>query len=193
MKIQTRESWRKSVHLSGVFLIPLILWNRNLSAAVLSLCLFVYLAVEILDRRGSRLPFLTALTERCKRTFESGRLSRGALFLVLSGVTTPYLFGSHAAAIGLGQAFVADVTSTLAGIRWGRLRLPYSKTKSWVGSAVFFATAFAVSLVFVSWPQALALAAIGAVVESLPIPEADNLTVPLVVGLAARLLGTVPK
>lgn len=170
-------------------MIPLILWDRNFSAALLIFCLSIYLAVEIMDRLGRRFPLLTALTERCKRSFESGRLSRGAILLVTAGIATPYLFGTQAAAIGLSQVFVADVTSTLAGIRWGQRKLPYSAKKSWVGSTVFFATAFVMSLFFVPWPQALALALIGAIVESLPIPEGDNLAVPLAVGLAARILG----
>lgn len=188
MKIATREYYRKTVHFSGVFFIPLLLWNRHLFAALLACFLAIYLAVEFLDRTGRRIPLLTTFTEMCKRVFEEGRLSRGAILLVVAGITTPYLFGTQAAAIGLSQTFVADVTSTLAGIRWGRRKLPYSKTKSWVGSIVFLVTAFFVSLYFVPWRQALPLALLGAVVESLPIPEADNLTIPLAVGLAAKFL-----
>ena len=191
MKIATREYYRKTVHFSGIFFIPLLLWNRHIFAALLALFLAIYLAVEFLDRRERRIPLLTTFTEMCKRAFEEGRLSRGAILLVVAGIVSPYLFGTQAAAIGLSQTFAADVTSTIAGIRWGRLKLPYSKRKSWVGSTVFLVTAFIVSLYFVSWPQALVLALIGAVVESLPISEADNLTVPLAVGLAAVIFGLI--
>jgi len=189
MQDLSREYWRKSVHFSGLFFVPVLLWNRHVFAALLAAFLVVYLIVEFRLKRGKRVPFLTALTERCKRDPERGRLSRGALFLVAAGIATPYLFGAQAAAVGLSQAFAADVTSTLAGMRWGRKDLPWNRKKSRLGSLTFLATAFLASLPFVSPLQAAFLAAIGTIVESLPIPEADNLTVPLCVGLAARLFG----
>jgi dolichol kinase len=168
--------------------IPVLLWNRHVFAGLLVAFLAFYLSVELLERRGMRVPFLWRLTEQSKRPFEHGRLSKGALFLVLCGLVTPYLFGAQAAAVGLAQAFAGDVTSSLAGMKWGVRKLPWSPGKSWVGTSAFFFTALAVSLFFFPFPQAAALAAVGALAESIPWKEADNLTVPLAVGLAARLM-----
>jgi dolichol kinase len=182
------EYWRKAIHLSGLFFIPILLWNRSVFAALLATFLIVYLLVEFLAKRGKWIPLLSALTENSKREKERGRLSRGALFLVASGIALPYLLGSRAAAVGLTQIFTADVSSTLVGMKWGRKRLPWCPSKSWVGSLTYFATAFVAACPFVPPLQALMLAGIGSAVESLPIPEADNLTVPLAVGWAARLL-----
>ncbi|HSA58410.1 MAG TPA: hypothetical protein VLJ37_01835 [bacterium] len=188
MKIPAREYWRKAVHVSGLFFIPVLLWDREVFAALLAAFLACYLLVEFLAKRGIALPLLSALTANSKRDTERGRFSRGALFLVASGLVTPYLFGPSAAAVGLTQIFAADVPSTLAGMKWGTKKLPYSPRKSWIGSFTYFVTAFAVALPFVPPPQAAVLALLGAIVESLPLPEADNLTVPLVVGLAAVLM-----
>lgn len=182
------EYYRKSVHFSGIFFIPALLWRREAFVGLLTFFLIIYLGVEWANRKGLRIPILSTLTDRCKRPSEEGRFSRGALFLVLSGIITPYLFGATAAAVGLTQAFAADTVSTVVGMRWGNRKLPYNKGKSWVGSATFLAVAFGLSLYFTSWPQALLLAFVGAAIESLPIPEADNLTVPLAVSLAASLL-----
>ncbi len=184
--IAARELWRKSIHFSGIFFLPILLWRRDVFVSLLTLFLIAYLLVEICARRGVRIPILSALTERCKRPSEQGRLSRGALFLVISGIVTPYLFGSAAAALGLAQVFVADTVSTLVGMQWGTVKLPYSEGKSWAGSIAFFLSAFFLGLYFTAWPKTLLLAAVGAILESLPIPEADNLTIPLAVGLAAR-------
>lgn len=188
MNIPAREYWRKSVHVSGLFFIPVLLWNREVFVGLLAAFLAFYLSVELLERRGIRVPLLWGLTEKSKRPSEHGRLSKGALLLVLCSIAAPYLFGAEAAAIGLAQAFAGDVTSSLAGMKWGTKKLPWSPGKSWVGTSVFFVTAFAVSLFFVPFPKAALLAAIGALAESVPWKEADNLTVPLAVGLAAKLL-----
>ncbi len=188
MEIPRSEYWRKAVHVSGLFFIPVLLWNREVFVGLLTTFLAFYLLVEFLAKRGKTVPFLSALTDNSKRDSERGRLSRGALFLVASGILTPYLFGPWAAAVGLSQIFAADVPSTLVGMKWGRRKLPHSPKKTWLGSSAYFATAFIVALFFVPPPQAAILAALGTVVESLPIPEADNLTVPFAVGLAAKFL-----
>ncbi len=182
------EIWRKGVHISGIFFLPILFWNRTLFVTLLWIFLVCYLLVEATMKRGVRIPLLATLTARSKRPSESGRLAMGPILLVAAGITTPYLFGIEPAAVGLAQIFVADVASTFAGVTWGKQKLPYSRNKSWIGSAAFLAAAFLVSLYFASPLEALALAAVGTVAESLPIPEADNLTVPLAVGLTAHFI-----
>lgn len=188
MPIPTRELWRKSIHFSGVFFLPILLWRREIFTALLLVFLAVYLFEEFLNRRGVRIPLITMITERSKRPSEQGRLSRGALCLVSSAIIAPYLFGPGAAALALAQTFVADTISAFVGMQWGTRKLPYSRSKSWVGSITFLATAFLLGLYFVPWPKALLLAAVGAFVESLPIPEMDNLSVPLTTGFIATIM-----
>lgn len=188
MAIATHEIWRKSVHFAGIFFLPVLLWRREAFVGLLASFLVIYLIVELAGRYGLQIPLLSMLTEKCKRPGEKGRLSRGALFLVLAGILTPFLFGQTAAAVGLAQVFVADTAATLTGMAWGAKKLPWSRKKSWVGSATFLLVSFLISLWLVPWPQALVLALIGAAVESLPIPEVDNLTVPLLVSTAAMIL-----
>ncbi len=182
------EIWRKSIHLSGIFFLPILFWNREFFVFLLLIFLTSYLLVEWAHRKGIRVPLLSALTEKSKRVGEEGKLVKGPIFLVLAGMVAPYLFGIIPAAIGLAQLFVADVASTLVGMKWGKKKIPYSKGKSWIGSLAFFISATFVSSFFVPLPQAIFLGFVGAVVESLPFPEADNLTVPFIVGLSASLL-----
>lgn len=186
MKLDLKnEIWRKSVHISGIFFLPILFWNREFFVTLLILFLIGYLIVEWQWKKGKKIPFLTTLTHKSKRDHESGRLAKGPILLVIAGIATPYLFGVEPAAIGLAQAFVADTASSLVGVKFGTKKLPYSKRKSWAGSLAFFLTAFLVSLLFVSPAQALLLALVGTFVESLPIPDADNLAVPVVVSLLA--------
>ncbi len=188
MFIRFDEVLRKAVHLAGIFFLPILFWNRTLFSLLLLLFLLIYLIIERAEKKGKRIPFLSTLTRRCKRPEESGRLARGPIFLVLAGFITPYLFGVQAAGVGLAQALVADVASSLVGLKFGRKKIPWSPKKSWAGFLAFFLTAFLIDLVFVPLRPAIILALVGASIESLPIPEGDNLTVPVGVGLVATMI-----
>jgi len=101
----------------------------------------------------------------------------------------------HIAAGAWAVLSLGDATSNLAGRAWGRKKLPWSKDKTWIGFAAFVLSSWAGSLVLVYWTAggldvmlpALWLvvagcglaAAVGAVVESLPLPLNDNITSPL--------------
>lgn len=182
------EFLRKTVHLSGVFLLPVLLWNRHLFAGTIAAALLIYLFVEWSARMGKRIPLLTRLTEACKRSDEKGRPSLGPILLAAACIVTPCLFGAKAAAAGLAQAFVADTAATLVGMQWGRVKLPWSSKKSRIGSLAYFLTAVLTDLCFVPFPKAFLLALAGTAIESLPIREGDNLTVPMGVGWIATVI-----
>jgi len=108
------------------------------------------------------------------------------------------------AAAGWGILAVGDGMASLLGQATGGPRLPWNTRKGWVGLASFvvFGTAAAAFLwAFVArlplapdaahWPRtlgaALALALVGALVESLPSTLDDNVTVPLAVALTLPL------
>jgi dolichol kinase len=174
-----REIFRKSVHSAGLFLIPILLWNHHVSAALLILFLAGYFLEEYQSRRGKNIPLLTALTERSKRDSEKNHFSLGAILLCLTAIFLPYIFGARIAAIGLTQVFSADAVSTVCGIFWGKKKLPHATDKTWIGSFAYCLTAFIAGLVFVSWPHALVLACVGTVIESFPLSAWDNLLIPL--------------
>jgi phytol kinase len=86
-----------------------------------------------------------------------------------------------------------DGLADIVGRRWGRAKLPYSREKSWVGSAAMALGGFAFALAFVAAFNAMGVleprldmdAAIwklglislaAAVTESLPLADVDNLT-----------------
>ncbi len=183
-----KEILRKSIHLSGIFLLPILYWNKNIFALILLLALLFYLIIEWANKKKIKIPLLTVLIQACKRDYEKGSLARGPILLAVSGIFLPYLFGAQAAAIGLAQIFVADVFATLLGMKFGKKKLPYSDKKSWIGSFIFLIVALVVNLSFVPYPMAVILALLGAAIESLPLADWDNLTVPAGVSLLASLL-----
>lgn len=82
---------------------------------------------------------------------------------------------------GLGDSF-----STMIGINYGKNKLPYNNKKSVQGTIAFFVSS-CVSYIFIG-PIAILIAALSAIVESLPVPMDDNLTVPLGIAIMLKLL-----
>lgn len=181
------QYFRKSVHAGGIVFLPLLFYSRALFVALFVFLLILYLMVELLDRKGVQIPFLSPLIQGCKRIEESGRLSTGALCLALAGIIVPSLFGVRAAAIGLAQAYLADTAASVVGGWRGRRSGKGGKT--WMGTASFFLVAFLAGLCYFPYREAALLAGIGALVESLPLSKIDNLTVPLAVAAAAQWMG----
>ena len=127
--------------------------------------------------------------------------SVGKLAYALVILTLILLFRNrlHIAAGAWAMLAVGDAVSNIAGRAWGRKRIPWSKEKTWVGSAAYVLSSWAVSLVLVWWTAAgtgallpapavvvlacLAAAVAGAIVESLPLAIDDNVTSPLAAAL----------
>ena len=184
-----KEILRKLVHASGLSLLPVLFWNRTAFVLIPFFLLFIYLLTEFFSRHNRVVPFFTWLVVHCKRPAEENRLAKGAVFLALTCIVGPFLFSAKALSVGLLQTFIADTFATGVGMTFGKRKIPYSKNKTWAGMTAFFLTATATGLFFLPWQTALFLGCVGAVIESLPLAEADNLTVPLAVALTASSLG----
>lgn len=105
------------------------------------------------------------------------------------------------AAAGWGILASGDAASNLAGRAFGRRKLPWNASKSWVGSAVFVLAAVPVAYALATWNlrwggdesvESLFLAVVlasgvAALAESLPLPLDDNLSVALASGLTLGL------
>jgi dolichol kinase len=88
--------------------------------------------------------------------------------------------------VTLGDGFASVVGKT-----YGRHKIPHSGGKSIEGTAAGIVCAFAGALVFAPPSVALAAALVGMVVEFLPLRVSDNLTVPLLSGLSATIIGSL--
>jgi dolichol kinase len=96
-----------------------------------------------------------------------------------------------------------DGLADIVGRRWGTLKLPWSRDKSWIGSLGFFVGAWLLTVfvlaVFVAagvfaqplslWILPVTLIALAATaVESFSPPDTDNLTIPLTAVILGHLL-----
>ena len=81
-----------------------------------------------------------------------------------------------------------DGFATIFGKKFGRTVVPFNKGKRLEGSVFGVLFAFSGALFFLNPMKALIGAVVGMLVEVLPLPINDNLTIPLITGLALTLI-----
>ncbi len=123
------------------------------------------------------------------RPSEAGRLS-GAFLLVVGYTATSAAYSARAAAAGILALAAGDAAAALVGRAWARRRGREGRGRTFAGSlACFAATAGVVALVVPgSGPVILGAALTATALERWDPWGADNVLVPLGVGLAVELL-----
>ena len=130
--------------------------------------------------------------DEAARGYSVGKISYALTVLALILIFRNRL---HGAAGAWAMLSVGDAASNLAGRAWGKKRIPWSDSKTWVGSIAFVFSSWVMSAVLVLWTAAgtgailpglpvvagacLAAAVAGGVVETLPLVVNDNVTSPL--------------
>ena len=118
------------------------------------------------------------------------RSPTAATWLALTSFVALFLFGREIAALALLYTALGDPAAGVIGSRYGRLRVRgFGRRlggKSVEGTLAFLAAAMAVAVgVWVAgvygtlWPALAGAAIVAALVEFLPVPVEDNVTVPL--------------
>ncbi len=172
-----KEILRKSLHLPGLFFLFFSRENYLLSIFLLTFLIGIYFMAVLLEREGrAGLPMISFLIKRLKR--DRG-LDLGPPFLALGLIVTLLFFNFPAAACGFLQVCVSDGAAAVAGKYWGGAKIFYSPEKTYVGTIVFFLTAFAIQLFFLPFWPALLIALFGSLLESLPFGAFDNFLIPL--------------
>jgi len=175
---------RKLFHFSGI-VIPLTYFLTDKKSA-LFLAAGVLVLDIILETMRIKGHFKLAFIERNMKESEDKRLS-GTFFYMLSSLATIAFFEKTVALSVLCILCTADPLSSLAGTKFGRVRL---LGKSLEGTVTFFVVSFFILRLFAfATPAALAGATVACLTElfSSRIID-DNLSIPLVTALALTLL-----
>ena len=193
----TRNMFHATMGLTAVLMYEFIL-TYNQAIIILMSLVVVFTSLEIASRFSRRMNVL--LVDRIFAAFarpsERHRVNSSSYYL-LSMTFVAVLFPQAPVQLAILILAFADPAATIAGKRWGRQKL--IRNKSYVGTASFFAVAFAVTAVFLllkaphlSVPYTLLVAvtvsAIGAATELLSYRIDDNLSIPILVVVAAHLL-----
>ncbi|MFH1686605.1 MAG: hypothetical protein ABIE70_03685 [bacterium] len=186
-----QELVRKGTHL-GALIIPGTYLIAGLSKGeMLAIMIPVTMLMILIDiSRLRRWRFWTSFGERIGggmiRPHERSGDFTGATYILLTVCVTVAMFDKSLAVTALAFIMVGDTFAALVGRRWGRHRIG---DKSLEGSAACLASLLVVVAVVPSLPWEVGLigALVATVVEALPWRIDDNVTVPLLSGLAMTL------
>ncbi|UCC27491.1 MAG: HAD-IB family phosphatase [Candidatus Bathyarchaeota archaeon] len=181
---------REAIHISGVLVsfISIYLRTRFMVAFLIFIVTAVYVASEFARIEGVNLPVISTITREAATKPEIHEFVTNPIFFAAGIMLALVLFPNPINYASIAIFTLGDGTATLFGRKLGKTVFPLNKGKRVEGSIFGFLFAFLGALLFVSHIEALVGAAIGMIMEALPTPVNDNLTIPLAAGLALLLL-----
>jgi len=188
--LSTNEIAREIIHVSG-FLVPFIcmyLLNLQVVSLLILFVTLLYIASELARLRGINLPPFTMMTQRAAIEPEIHEFVTVPIFFALGIILSLILFPVPENYAAIVILTLGDSSATLFGKKFGRMTFPFNKGKKVEGSVFGFLPAFIGALIFVNPKKALVGAFIGMLIEVLPSPINDNLTVPIGSGLAMTII-----
>jgi len=164
----------------------------SLEPRLVSLLIFfvtlLYIMSEFGRMRGIDFPLFSTVTRRAAIKPELYEFVSSPIFFAVGIMLSLLLFPTPNNYALIAVLTLGDGFATVFGRMIGRTTFPFNKGKMVEGSVFGFLFAFLGAMLFVDPIKALAAAATGMVMECLPLPINDNLTIPLVSGLALTLL-----
>ncbi len=148
----------------------------------------IYIASEFARIEGVNLPVISTITREAATKPEIHEFVTNPIFFAAGIMLALVLFPNPINYASIAIFTLGDGTATLFGRKLGKTVFPLNKGKRVEGSIFGFLFAFLGALLFVSHIEALVGAAIGMIMEALPTPVNDNLTIPLAAGLTLLLL-----
>ena len=187
--IMARELRRKSIHLLGLILpILYVFTTRHTATIAVGALLAIALGVELLKvlLPAFRVMFMRIFSPILRSQERRGGLT-GATYYLIGSFLCVLLFDKTLAIVCLCFLTLGDLFAALIGKQWGRIKL-FSR-KSLEGSLACFIVCTAVALLIGLHPiVAIVGALVATLIELLPTGVDDNVTIPLISGLAMHLL-----
>ena len=186
-----RELRRKSIHLLGL-VVPILYFFTSRDLAIIGVggLVTLALAAELLKSvvPAFRVIFLRIFSPILRSQEQKGGLT-GATYFLIGSFLCILLFDKTLAIVCLCFLTLGDLFAALIGKQWGRIKL-FSR-KSLEGSLACFVVCAAAALLIGLHPVvAIAGALVATLIELLPVGVDDNVTIPLISGLAMHLLIT---
>lgn len=177
---------RKGLHSLGAFIL-VILDRLGLRAAqaVIIVMLGLYALSEYLRVSGGGLPLITSVTRAATSESDREGVVSAPIWFALGTLTSIILFPPGIATIGVLTLAVGDPVAALVGRFAGRHPNPLDGSKSVEGSLAGFIAATLVCSMFTDPVTSVAGCLVGMLVETLPLPLNDNLTIPILSSLSS--------
>ena len=185
------ELLREFIHGSGIF-IPILTVFLGVPIIVVSVFICAVIAFYTISEsarvKGKSIPFFSAVTRHAASQSELCQFTLAPIYYAVGILLTLLLFHSPASSAAIAIFCLGDSSASIIGGTLSRKALPFNRAKTLEGSIGGFFFAFLAGSIFVSPWLALVGAAVGMLVEYLPLPINDNLLIPIVTGLALSLI-----
>ena len=182
------ELLRKSIHLFGLIL-PVIYFFIDKPTMLIGVGILTGIAVtiELVKWISPRFGdfFFQVFAPMLRRHERRGAMT-GATYYMISVFLCILFFAKTLAIVCIFFMVLGDLAAALVGRMWGRTKL--LGTKSLEGSAACFVVCAIIALVKLNPVIGIIGALVATIVEMLPFPIDDNLTVPLVSGAVMHFL-----
>ena len=182
------ELLRKSIHLSGLTLPVIYLFlDKPTMLVIIGILTGIALAVELVKWLSPDFgAFFFRIFAPLLRKHERKGAVTGATYYLMSAFLCIFLFAKTLAIVCIFFMVLGDMAAALVGKKWGRTKLLGSKSLE--GSAACFIVCVAIALVQLNPIIAVIGALVATIVELIPVPIDDNLTVPLISGAVMHFL-----
>jgi dolichol kinase len=148
-----------------------------------------YTYAEAQRRRGFSVPVVSRLTEMAARQRDRNHFVLGPVTLGIGAMLAMLLYPDPAASIAVYALAFGDGLASFAGKLFGRIRIPGTGGKTLEGSLSCAAAVAVSSYLVYPVPAVVVTSTVAAtVLEALPSGDADNLILPVGVGMAVTLL-----
>lgn len=184
-----KEAFRKSIHMCSAFVPLLLAANYPATLTLLAVAMVAYSASELCRMRGVDVPVVSRITRAAARRKDEDHFALGPVMLVLGIVCASVVLKPIPARIGIYALAFGDGLASLVGKSFGRIHIPFSRGKTVAGSLACFTAVFCSSFAVCGKATlSLTLAFAAMFTEMLPLGDADNLFIPIVVGSLAQVM-----
>ena len=182
------ELLRKSIHLSGLTLPIIYLFlEKPTMLVIIGILTGFALIVELVKWLSPDFGafFFRIFTPLLRKHERKGAVT-GATYYLVSAFLCIVFFAKTLAIVCIFFMVLGDMAAALVGKKWGRTKL--LGPKSLEGSAACFIVCAGIALVQLNPIIAIIGALVATIVELIPVPIDDNLTVPLISGAVMHLV-----
>ena len=189
--ISKRDLLRENIHIAGFFVALLTMYlalNHYWVAFVILVVTLAYIISELSRMLGVNIPIVSTITWNATLKPEVYEFVTAPIFFAFGIMLALLLFPAPINYASIAVFTLGDGFATIFGKTIGKHVFPYNKGKKAEGTIFGFLFALLGALVFVNPLRAILGAATAMIIETLPTPINDNLTIPLAAGLAMLLL-----
>ena len=188
-KLLRSRGLREAIHMGSFLLIfPIHFLGNTIVASLILAIAVLYTISEIARVREINIPVLSYITWRAAKKTELYEFATAPIHFAVGIALSLLIFPVPIGYVAITTLTLGDAFAHIFGMKFGKTRIPFNKGKNLEGSIFGFLFAFLGAMIFVDPTRALVAAAVGMLIEALPSPINDNLTIPLASGLAIALI-----